>query len=116
MKKKIERPLLLPLVGAFRYGGPALTSLELVDYPETILPENALSSLTSLRSLTVRYRYIREGIECRLTSWLSPLHQLETLTIIGQSHVAFYHRSLFLLLIIYWDLILDHLLTLTINH
>lgn len=74
----------LPLAGAFRYGGPALTSLELVDYPETILPENALSSLTSLRSLAVRYRYIREGIECRLTSWLSPLHQLETLTIIGR--------------------------------
>lgn len=68
-----------------RYGGPALTSLELVDYPETILPENALRSLASLRSLTVRYRYIREGIECRLTSWLSPLQQLETLTIIGQS-------------------------------
>uniref|UniRef100_A0A3B4TPH7 Uncharacterized LOC111226023 n=1 Tax=Seriola dumerili TaxID=41447 RepID=A0A3B4TPH7_SERDU len=71
--------------GSGRYGGPALTCLELVDYPETILPENALRSLTSLRSLTVRYRYIREGIECRLRSWLSPLQQLETLTIIGQS-------------------------------
>lgn len=68
-----------------RYGGPALTTLELVDYPETILPRTALSSLTSLQSLTVRYRYIREGIECRLPSWLSPLHQLETLSIIGES-------------------------------
>ncbi|TKS87260.1 hypothetical protein D9C73_021384 [Collichthys lucidus] len=57
--------------GAFRYGGPALTSLELVDYPETLLPENALRSLTSLRSLSVRYRYIREGVECRLRTWLS---------------------------------------------
>lgn len=46
---------------------------------------HALRSLTSLRSLTVRYRYIREGVECRLTSWLSPLQQLETLTIIGES-------------------------------
>lgn len=72
-------------VGAARYGGPALTSLELVDYPETILPKNALRSLASLRSLTVRYRYIREGIECRLPSWLSPLQQLETLCIIGES-------------------------------
>lgn len=77
-------PELCP-VGSSRYGGPALTTLELVDYPETILPENALRSLTSLRSLTVRYRYIREGIECRLPSWLSPLQQLETLSIIGES-------------------------------
>lgn len=74
-----------PLSDVTRYGGPALTSLELVDYPETILPENALRSLTSLRSLTVRYRYIREGVECRLRSWLSPLQQLETLAIVGQS-------------------------------
>ncbi|XP_026194664.1 uncharacterized protein LOC113147708 [Anabas testudineus] len=80
--------------GVFRYGGPALTSLELVDYPETILPENALSSLTSLRSLTVRYRYIREGIECRLTSWLSPLHQLEALTIIGGNSLAAYTTTI----------------------
>ncbi|XP_034530562.1 uncharacterized protein LOC117806012 isoform X2 [Notolabrus celidotus] len=68
--------------GAPRYSGPALTSLELLDYPESILPENALRSLTSLRSLTVRYSYMREGIKCRLKSWLSPLQQLETLTII----------------------------------
>ncbi|XP_054470221.1 arf-GAP with GTPase, ANK repeat and PH domain-containing protein 2-like [Anoplopoma fimbria] len=80
--------------GAPRYGGPALTSLELVDYPETILPENALRSLTSLRSLTVRYRYIREGVECRLTSWLSPLHQLETLSIIGGNSLAVYTTTI----------------------
>ncbi|KAK9534144.1 hypothetical protein VZT92_009211 [Zoarces viviparus] len=79
---------------AARYGGPALTSLELVDYPETILPRNALRSLTSLRSLTVRYRYIREGIECRLTSWLSPLQQLETLTIIGGNSLAVYTTTI----------------------
>ncbi|KAF3845521.1 hypothetical protein F7725_008684 [Dissostichus mawsoni] len=42
--------------------------MELVDYPECILPENALQSFSSLRSLTVRYRYIREGIDVsRLT-------------------------------------------------
>ncbi|XP_042292901.1 uncharacterized protein LOC121914026 [Thunnus maccoyii] len=76
------------------YGGPALTSLELVDYPETILPENALRSLTSLRSLTVRYRYIREGLECRLGSWLSPLNQLETLTIIGGNSLAAYTTTI----------------------
>ncbi|XP_028250523.1 uncharacterized protein LOC114427028 [Parambassis ranga] len=76
------------------YGGPALTSLELVDYPETILPENALRSLTSLRSLTVRYRYIREGVECRLRSWLSPLQQLETLTIIGGNSLATYTTTI----------------------
>ncbi|KAL7380518.1 hypothetical protein ABVT39_019249 [Epinephelus coioides] len=80
--------------GTSRYGGPALTTLELVDYPETILPENALRSLTSLRSLTVRYRYIREGIECRLTSWLSPLQQLETLTIIGGNSLATYTTTI----------------------
>ncbi|XP_068194455.1 uncharacterized protein [Antennarius striatus] len=77
-----------------RYGGPALTSLELVDYPETILPEDALRSLTSLRSLTVRYRYIREGIECRLPSWLHPLQQLETLSIIGGNSLATYTTTI----------------------
>ncbi|XP_035529508.1 uncharacterized protein LOC118336859 [Morone saxatilis] len=80
--------------GATRYGGPALTTLELVDYPETILPEDALRSLTSLRSLTVRYRYIREGIECRLKSWLSPLQQLETLSIIGGNSLATYTTTI----------------------
>lgn len=80
--------------GSFRYGGPELTSLELVDYPETILPENALRSLTSLTSLTVRYRYIREGIECRLRSWLSPLQQLKTLTIIGGNSLATYTTTI----------------------
>lgn len=80
-----------PPVGGSRYGGPALTTLELVAYPETILSENALRSLTSLRSLTVRYRYIREGIECRLRSWLSHLQQLKTLSIIGQSQFALHH-------------------------
>lgn len=77
-----------------RYGGPALTSLELVDYPETLLPENALGSLTCLRSLTVRYRYIREGVECRLPSWLSPLQQLETLTIVGGNSLATYTTTI----------------------
>nr|XP_020467178.1 uncharacterized protein LOC109966586 [Monopterus albus] len=80
--------------GVARYGGPALISLELVDYPETILPENALRSLTSLRSLTIRYRYIREGIECRLRSWLSPLQQLKTLTIIGGNSLAAYTTTI----------------------
>ncbi|XP_037623031.1 uncharacterized protein LOC119486760 [Sebastes umbrosus] len=80
--------------GAARYGGPALTSLELVDYSETILPGNALRSLTSLRSLTVRYRYIREGIGCCLTSWLSPLQQLESLTIIGGNSLAAYTTTI----------------------
>ncbi|XP_054881869.1 uncharacterized protein LOC129356308 [Poeciliopsis prolifica] len=80
--------------GISSYGGPALTSLELVDYPETILPENALRSLTSLRSLAVRYRYIREGIECRLRSWLTPLRQLESLTIIGGNSLATYTTTI----------------------
>ncbi|XP_037622942.1 uncharacterized protein LOC119486705 [Sebastes umbrosus] len=82
--------LLCP-VGAARYGGPALTSLELMGYPETILLVNELRSLTSLRSLTVRYR---EGIECRLTSWLSPLQQLESLTIIGGNSLAAYTTTI----------------------
>ncbi|XP_047201001.1 uncharacterized protein im:7136021 [Girardinichthys multiradiatus] len=80
--------------GVSSYGGPALTSLELVDYPETILPENALKSLISLRSLAIRYRYIREGIECRLRSWLSPLRQLESLTIIGGNSLATYTTTI----------------------
>ncbi|XP_008285247.1 uncharacterized protein LOC103361039 [Stegastes partitus] len=80
--------------GAARYGGPVLTSLELVDYPEPLLPENALSALTSLRSLTVRYRYIREGISCRLRSWLGPLRQLDTLTIIGGNSLATYTTTI----------------------
>nr|XP_057947099.1 uncharacterized protein LOC131140571 [Doryrhamphus excisus]XP_057947191.1 uncharacterized protein LOC131140616 [Doryrhamphus excisus] len=77
-----------------QYGGPALTSLELVDYPETILPETALRSLTSLRSLTVRYRYIRDGVDCRLASWLSPLKHLETLSIIGGNSLALYTTTI----------------------
>ncbi|KAI3367891.1 hypothetical protein L3Q82_026222 [Scortum barcoo] len=81
-------------LGSSRYSGPELTSLELVDYPETILPENALRSLTSLHSLTIRYRYIREGIECRLQSWLSPLQQLATLTIIGGNSLAAYTTTI----------------------
>nr|XP_015824515.2 uncharacterized protein im:7136021 [Nothobranchius furzeri] len=76
--------------GPSSYGGPALSSLELVDYPETLLPENALRSLTSLRSLSVRYRYIRDGVDCRLKTWLSPLQQLESLTIIGGNSLATY--------------------------
>ncbi|XP_032440194.1 uncharacterized protein LOC116733448 [Xiphophorus hellerii] len=80
--------------GMSSYGGPALTSLELVDYPETILPENALRSLTSLRSLAVRYRYIREGIECRLGSWLTPLRQLESLAVIGGNSLATYTTTI----------------------
>ncbi|XP_074490150.1 uncharacterized protein LOC141766874 [Sebastes fasciatus] len=77
--------------GAARYGGPALTSLELVGYPETILIVNELRSLTSLRSLTVRYR---EGIGCSLTSCLSPLQQLESLTIIGGNSLAAYTTTI----------------------
>ncbi|KAF7648605.1 hypothetical protein LDENG_00154210 [Lucifuga dentata] len=80
--------------GASRYGGPKLISLELVDYPETILSENALRSLTSLRSLTVRYRYIREDIQCRLKYWLSSLNQLETLTIVGGNSLALYTTTI----------------------
>ncbi|XP_072221152.1 uncharacterized protein [Leuresthes tenuis] len=80
--------------GASSYGGPSLISLELVDYPETTLPENALRSLTTLRSLTVRYRYIREGIECRLRSWLNPLRQLDSLTIIGGNSLATYTTTI----------------------
>ncbi|XP_071777860.1 uncharacterized protein LOC139929019 [Centroberyx gerrardi] len=80
--------------GVSQYGGPALTSLELVDYPETILPENALRSLSSLRSLTIRYKYMREGIECRLKSWLSPLSQLATLTIIGGNSLGAYTTTI----------------------
>ncbi|KAM6912433.1 uncharacterized protein FYW49_010934 [Xenentodon cancila] len=80
--------------GAASYGGPALASLELVDYPETTLPENALRSLTLLKSLTIRYRYIREGIECRLRSWLSPLQELDSLTIIGGNSLATYTTTI----------------------
>ncbi|XP_029899969.1 uncharacterized protein LOC115353966 [Myripristis murdjan] len=80
--------------GRSQYGGPALTSLELVDYPETLLPENALRSLSSLRCLTIRYKYMREGIECRLKSWLSPLTQLTSLTIIGGNSLGAYTTTI----------------------
>lgn len=71
-----------------------LTTLELVDYPETTLSENALRSLTSLESLSVRYRYIREGIECRLQAWLSPLQHLKSLTIIGGNSLTTYTTTI----------------------
>ncbi|KAM6968637.1 uncharacterized protein LKV04_017499 [Tautogolabrus adspersus] len=77
------------------YGGLALTSLELLDYPEPILPENALRSMTKLRSLMVSYSYMREGgVKCRLRSWLSPLQQLETLTIVGGNTLASYTTTI----------------------
>ncbi|XP_034050789.1 uncharacterized protein LOC117531766 [Thalassophryne amazonica] len=72
------------------YGGPSLLSLELVDYPETILPVNALRSLTMLKSLTVRFRYIKGGVDCCLKYWLSDLIQLETLNIIGVNSLKVY--------------------------
>ncbi|KAM9788034.1 uncharacterized protein im:7136021 [Syngnathus typhle] len=78
----------------FPVGGPALSSLELVDYPETILPYNALRSLTSLRSLTVHYRYIRDGLDCRLASWLAPLKHLETLSIVGGNSLSLYTNTI----------------------
>ncbi|KAJ0063212.1 hypothetical protein NL108_013378, partial [Boleophthalmus pectinirostris] len=78
----------------WRYGGPALTSLELVDYPEAILPESALEHLSSLRSLTVRYKSIHQGLECRLKHWLSPLTQLQDLTIAGGHAISNYACSI----------------------
>ncbi|KAL3980277.1 collectin sub-family member 10 [Sarotherodon galilaeus] len=72
------------------YGGPTLTSLELVNYPETMLSENALRGLTSLKSLTVHYRYLKIGVKCRLQSWLSHLQELESLEIIGGNSLALY--------------------------
>lgn len=54
------------------------------------MSEEALRSLGGLRSLSIRYRYIREGVECRLKSWLSHLEQLETLAIIGGNSLATY--------------------------
>ncbi|XP_072292284.1 uncharacterized protein [Eucyclogobius newberryi] len=78
----------------WHYGGPALTSLELVDYPEAILPESALENLSSLRSLTVRYKSIHQGLECRLKHWLSPLTQLQDLTIAGGHAISNYACSI----------------------
>lgn len=87
---------LLPLFGPVEaYGGPTLTSLELVNYPETMLSENALRGLTSLKSLTVHYRYLKIDVKCRLQSWLSHLQELESLEIIGKCHHC--HVLLFLL-------------------
>lgn len=74
----------------FSYGGPSLTSLELVDYPEAILPESTLENLTSLRSLTVRYKSIHQGLSCRLKHWLYPLQQLTHLTIAGGHSISSY--------------------------
>lgn len=87
-------PVDLDHSGAARYIGPALTSLELLDYPETVLPEDALKNLTSLKSLTVHYKYMRDGITCRLRSWLSPLQKLESLTIVGRNTLATYTTTL----------------------
>ncbi|XP_061885044.1 uncharacterized protein LOC133635810 [Entelurus aequoreus] len=77
-----------------QYSGPALTTLELEVYPETILPETALWNLTSLKSLTVRYRYFQDGVDCRLNSWLRPLKNLESLSIIGPNSLAVYTTTI----------------------
>ncbi|XP_030606453.1 uncharacterized protein LOC115794900 [Archocentrus centrarchus] len=72
------------------YGGPALTALELINYPETALSANALMGLTSLKSLFIRYDCVSESIPCRLQSWLSTMPQLESLTIIGGNSLPYY--------------------------
>ncbi|KAM9322002.1 uncharacterized protein KZ484_020244 isoform 2-T2 [Pholidichthys leucotaenia] len=77
-----------------RYGGPQLTTLELIDYPEGSLSKTALRSQASLKSLTIRYRYITDGIECHLQSWLACLQQLESLTIIGGNSLATYTTTI----------------------
>ncbi|XP_035764027.1 uncharacterized protein LOC118454240 [Neolamprologus brichardi] len=76
------------------YGGPELISLELVNYTDIILSEDALRGLTSLKSLAVHYRYPSDGLECHLYSWLSYLQQLESLSIIGGHFLASYAEDL----------------------
>ncbi|KAL3980246.1 U2 small nuclear ribonucleoprotein A' [Sarotherodon galilaeus] len=76
------------------YGGPELISLELVNYTEIILSEDALRGLTSLKSLAVHYRYPWDGIQCHLDSWLIHLQQLESLSIIGGNFLASYTEDL----------------------
>ncbi|XP_030604918.1 uncharacterized protein LOC115793893 [Archocentrus centrarchus] len=65
------------------YGGPALTTLELSNYTEMILTENTLRGLTSLKSLSIHYRYLWDGTQCHLRSWVNHVPQLDSLTIIG---------------------------------
>uniref|UniRef100_A0A8C5HCM4 Uncharacterized LOC114470399 n=1 Tax=Gouania willdenowi TaxID=441366 RepID=A0A8C5HCM4_GOUWI len=69
--------------GSFQYGGPELTSLELVDYMESVFTKDALRSLTSLRSLKIHYKHITKGEECCLGYWLASLPNLESLSIHG---------------------------------
>ncbi|XP_061734916.1 uncharacterized protein LOC133538154 isoform X2 [Nerophis ophidion] len=77
-----------------QYDGPALTTLELEVYHNTILPEVALWSLTSLRSLTVRYRSFPDDVNCRLNSWLSPIKHLESFSIYGINILAKYWTNI----------------------
>ncbi|XP_061915686.1 uncharacterized protein LOC133658086 [Entelurus aequoreus] len=77
-----------------QYDGPALTTLELEVYHNTILPEVALWSLTSLRSLTVRYRSFPDGVNFRLNSWLSPIKHLESFSIYGINFLAKYWTNI----------------------
>ncbi|XP_028293955.1 uncharacterized protein LOC114456421 [Gouania willdenowi] len=75
---------------SFRYGGPELTSLELVDYIESLLSKDALKCLKSLRSLKIHYRHIRNDVECCLGYWLNSLPNLESLSINGGTSLSNY--------------------------
>lgn len=78
--------------------GPVLTNLEILDYTDPILSQNAFVGLASLRSLSVFYRG-NEGeshrdSRCHLTTWLTSLSELTALSVIKGPAVEKYVSSI----------------------
>lgn len=66
--------------------GPALTSLEILDYTDPTLSQNAFVGLASLRSLAVFYNacVVDNYEDRRQATWLTSLPGLTSLSIIGE--------------------------------
>ncbi|XP_029586640.1 uncharacterized protein im:7136021 isoform X1 [Salmo trutta] len=76
-------------------GQPGLTSLELLDYMDPTLPEEALKCLPSLQSLAVDYRDRDvDPSRCHLKTWLRDLPQLAVLNVAKGHPISAYAHSI----------------------
>lgn len=95
------RPKPGPLGGPHGHdGAPALSSLELINYRDHSLPEDAMRLVPGLKTLAVFYTHSHQELAelwppvCHLKTWLSDLPQLTTLVIAKGPSVNKYVRSI----------------------
>ncbi|KAM9860017.1 uncharacterized protein ACBR49_015238 [Aulostomus maculatus] len=78
-------------------GVPALSSLELIDYEDGLLPEDVMKLVPHLHTLAVFYKHSHQQLaelRCDLRAWLSDLTGLSTLVIVKGPPVQEYVCSL----------------------